>query len=181
MTDLSDALDALDHDRTAFLAAYDAFTPAQRTFRPADGGWTAEEVAQHAVKVETGTFHIVTTQAAAGDERRAVGEPNRAAMAAVEAYLRSDARFPMPAAAEARIAPSSPPDAGWRERLGDFAEAWREAEAQMPAGLEHVALMDHPRAGGLTAAGAVRFVASHLDHHTRQLARLRSAEGFPAA
>lgn len=178
---LSDALNRLDLDRAAFLAAYDALAPEQRDFRPDSGGWTADEVVQHVVRVETGVLHIVAAQAVAGDDRRAVGEPNEAALAAVEAFMRSDGRTLMPAAAEARIAPTDPPGPEWRERLGEFAEAWREAEAQMPAGLDGVALVEHPRAGGLTATGAVRFLASHLDHHTRQFARLRAAPGFPEA
>ncbi len=177
---LSDALDTLGRDRAAFLSAYDALTPAQRAFRPADGGWTADEVAQHVVKSETGTLAIVQKQAAAGDARRDVGVPDEARLAGVEALLRSDGRYAMPAAAEPFIRPDSPSDAGWRDRLAAFADEWRALGAGLPAELEPVALMAHPRAGGVTAAGAARFIGAHLDHHTRQLARLRAADGFPA-
>ena len=174
-------LDTLDRDRAAFLAAYDALSPRQRSFRPADGGWTADEVLQHVVKSETGTLHIVRKQAAAGDARRDVGTPNDAVMAAVEAFLRSDARTTMPAAAAPHIAPDSPPDAGWRDRLEAFGADWRALDEALPESLANVALMAHPRAGPVTASGAARFSAAHLDHHARQLARLSEAEGFPDA
>ena len=177
---LSDALAALDRDRTAFLRAYDALTPAQRTFRPADGGWTADEIAQHLVKSETGTVAIVRKQAAAGDARRDVGVPDDERLAHVEAFLRSDARTTMPASAEPFIRPDGPPDAGWRDRLAAFSDDWRALADGLPAELESVALMDHPRAGALRADGAARFLAAHIDHHLRQLERLRTADGFPA-
>jgi hypothetical protein len=181
MSDLTDALAVLAQDRAAFAAEYDALTPAPRSFRPPDGGWTADEVLQHVVKAETGTLHVVSKQAAAGEARRGVGTPDGARFAAVEAFMRSDRRTTMPAAAVGFIAPTSPPDAGWRERLGAFDDAWDRLAETMPADLHDVALMDHPASGPLTAAGAARFTAGHLDHHRRQLARLRTAAGFPEA
>ncbi len=181
MTALPEALAQLERDRAAFLAAYDALTPAQRSFRPADGGWTADEVLQHVVKVETGTVTIVAKQAAAGDRRRDVGTPAEASLAAVEAFLRSDGRTAMPAAVEVHVAPTSPPDAGWRERLGVFASDWSAIAEALPDGDAEVALMAHPVAGPLTAAGAARVVAAHLEHHRHQIARLAASEGCPAA
>ena len=177
---LPDAVSHLDRDRAAFLAAYDAFTPAQRSFRPPGGGWTADEVAQHLAKSETGTLQIVQKQAAAGAARRDVGTPDEARLAGVEAFLRSDARTTMPEAATPFIAPTSPPDAGWRDRLEAFQSEWDTLAHALPADLEGVGLMDHPRAGAITAAGAARFLAAHIDHHARQIARLRTADGFPA-
>ena len=177
---LADALARLEHDRAACLAAFDALTPAQRQFRPPGGGWTADEVAQHLVKVETRILGTLAKQAAAGDERRAVSETSEERLAAVEAFMRSDGRTPMPASAEPFIRPDSPADADWRDRLAPLGSDWHRLANAIPVARADVPLMEHPRAGGLTAAGAARFVASHLDHHTRQLARIRTAEGFPA-
>ncbi len=177
---LPDAVSLLDRDRAAFLAAYDALSPAQRSFRPPGGGWTADEVAQHLVKSETGTLTIVQKQAAAGDARRDVGAPDEAQLAELEAFLRSDGRVPMPEGQAPFIAPTEAPDAGWRERLEAFRSDWHALAETMPAGIEHVGLMHHFRAGAITAAGCARFLAAHIDHHARQLERLRQADGFPA-
>ena len=179
MTALPDALAQLDRDRADFLAAYDALTPAQRSFRPADGGWTADEIVQHVVKSETGTVAIVAKQAAAGPGRRDIGEPVESRLAVVEAFMRSDGRTAMPAAVAPHVAPTSPPDAGWRERLGAFGSDWTAIAEALPDTAAGVALMAHPAAGPLTAAGAARFSASHLDHHRRQLERLAASDGFP--
>lgn len=181
MSALSDALARLDADRAAFLAAYDALTPAQRAFRPADGGWTADEVVQHLVKAETGTVAIITKQAAAGDARRDVGTPDDARLAQLCAHLRSDGRAAMPEAAAPFIRPDSPPDAGWRDRLADFGDAWHRFDETLADDARDAALMLHPRAGALRADGAAEFVAAHIDHHARQIARLRASEGFPEA
>ncbi len=177
---LSDALDTLDRDRAAFLSAYDALTPAQRSFRPADGGWTAVEIAQHLALTDASTLAIVRKQAAAGDARRDVGTPDDDRLAGVEAFLRSEARIPMPASVEAVIRPDGPPDEDWRGRFAAFADDWSAFADAFPAELETVALLDHPRAGALRADGAARFVAAHIEHHARQLARLCASEGFPA-
>ncbi len=177
---LPDAVSLLDRDRAAFLAAYDALTSAQRSFRPSDGGWTADEVAQHLVKSETGTLHIVQKQAAAGDARRDVGTPDEARLAALESFLRSDSRVPMPEGQAPHIAPTSPPDAAWRDRFAAFGIDWHTLADTMPAELEPVGLMSHFRAGAISAAGCARFLGAHIDHHTRQLERLRVADGFPA-
>ncbi|HEX9952042.1 MAG TPA: DinB family protein [Rubricoccaceae bacterium] len=178
---LADSLSRLDHDRAAFLATFDALTPAQRQFRPSDGGWTADEVAQHLVKAETGTLAILAKQVAAGDARRAVPEASEERLAAVEAFLRSDGLTTMPASAEPFIRPDSPPGAGWRDRLAAFESEWHHLAEALPDALADVPLMEHPRAGGLTAAGAARFMSAHLDHHRRQLERIQAAPGYPAS
>ena len=176
---LADTLARLEHDRAAFLAAFEALTPAQRQFRPPGGGWTGDEVAQHLAKVETRILGALAKQAAAGDRRRPVSEASEERLAAVEAFMRSEGRIPMPTVAEPFIRPDSPDGADWRAHLAAFGDEWQRLAETMPARLADVPLVEHPRAGGLTATGAARFVASHLDHHTRQLARLRAAEGFP--
>lgn len=175
-----DAVSLLDRDRADFLAAYDALSPEQRSFRPPDGGWTADEIAQHLVKAETGTLTIVQKQAAAGDARRDVGTPDEARLAGVEAFLRSDGRTTMPESAAAFIAPTSPPDAGWRDRFAAFGIDWHTLAESVPPEMEVVGLMTHPRAGAITASGCARFIGAHIDHHARQLARLCEADGFPA-
>ncbi|HEX8298570.1 MAG TPA: DinB family protein [Rubricoccaceae bacterium] len=175
MPALLDAVAVLGHDRAAFLAAYDALTSAERTFRPSDGAWTADDVVQHLVKAEMGTLAILEKQVAAGPARREVGDASEERLAAVVAFLRSDGRTTMPAAAEPFITPDSPPDAGWRQRLGALQADWLRLADALPSDLEPVPLMSHPRAGSLTAEGAARFIAAHLDHHTRQLTRILAA------
>ncbi len=178
---LPDAVSLLDRDRADFLAAYDALTPEQRAFRPSDGGWTADEIAQHLVKAETGTLTIVQKQAAAGDARRDVGTPDEARLATLEALPpvgRCAFRCPRPL--PPHIAPTSPPDAGWRDRFAAFGIDWQTLAGTLPTEMEAVGLMAHPRAGAITASGCARFIGAHIDHHARQLARLRTADGFPA-
>ena len=57
---------------------------------------------------------------------------------------------------------------------------WAAFAAELRPRPPRRALMAHPRAGALRADGAARFIGAHIDHHARQLARLRASDGFPA-
>lgn len=181
MSALSEALALLDRDRADFLAAYDALTPEQRAFRPDGVSWSADDVAEHLVKVEAGPLRIVGKQAAAGKASRDLGAPDEQKVVRLEQRLRSDVRFPMPEAVAEHITPAGTDGAASRAQIAEMGEAWRAVAETFPEALGQVALLSHPVGGSLTAAGTLRFVAAHIEHHTRQLARLHDADGFPAA
>lgn len=181
MPALADALSTLDRDRATFLAAYDALAPAQRTFRPAPAAWSADDVAEHLARVDAGMLAILRRQVDAGDARRDLGRPSRVKQALVTRFMRSDARTRMPPAVAPRVAPVGADPVESRATLAASAGAWATLVASVPPDLEPTPLWSHPVGGAYTAAQAVSFHAAHFDHHVRQLARIRSAVGFPAA
>lgn len=180
MPALADALDRLDRDRQAVLAALDAMTPAQRAFRPAADAWSADDVADHLAKAETGLLSIVEGQVAAGDARRDLGKPSWVKQKMVEAFMRSNRRVKMPSAVVDRVAPTGAPFAESRAALAACGDRWHALAAAFPTALESVGVFAHPVAGPLSASGSARFAGSHLDHHLRQLIRIRAAAGFPS-
>lgn len=181
MSALTDALDLLDRDRAAFLAAYDALAPEQRRWRLDGASWSADDVAEHLVRSEAGSLRIVGKQAAAGKASRDLGAPDDGKLARLEERLRSDGRWTMPEAVAEHIAPAGTDGAASRAQIAEMGEAWHAVAETFPEALEAVALLSHPVGGPLTAAGAVRFVAAHIEHHTRQIGRIRADEGFPTA
>lgn len=180
MPALADALSTLDRDRAAFLAAYDALAPAQRAFRPATDAWSADDVAEHLARVDTGMLAILRRQVDAGDARRGIGRPSRIKQALVTRFMRSEGKTRMPAAVAPRVAPVGADPAATRAALAASVDAWATLVASVPPDLEPTPLWSHPVGGAYTAAQAVGFHASHFDHHVRQLARIRAAAGFPA-
>ena len=174
------SLSTLGRDRAAFLAAYDAFTPDQRAFRPADGGWTADEVAEHLVRVDSGILAALAKQMAAGTARRTLGRPSLIRPALVTRFMRSGGQTRMPPAVAPHITPVGTDGAASRVALGESAEAWTRLGASVAPDLARTALWMHPVGGPYTFAQAAGFHASHFDHHTRQLARIRVSDGFPA-
>lgn len=180
MPALPDALSTLDRDRATFLAACDALSPAQRAFRPSPGAWNADEVAEHLARVDTGMLLLLNKQVGAGEARRDIGRPSWIRQALVTRFMRSDRKTRIPPAVAPRVAPvGADPDES-RAVLAASPAAWAAFVARVPPGLERTALWKHPVGGAYTAAQAVGFHAAHFDHHMRQLARIRSAAGFPA-
>ena len=173
-------LSTLDRDRAAFLAAYDAFTPEQRAFRPADGGWTADDVAEHMARVETGLLAVLAKQVDAGAARRDVGTPSPAGQDRMMAYMRSEMRLPMPEALAPHVGPTGTDGTESRSAIAAGQVRWRSLEDRLAPEDAEAGLYRHPSAGAFTFAQTADFHAAHLDHHTRQLARIRASDGFPA-
>ena len=173
-------LSTLDRDRAAFLAAFDAFTPEQRAFRPADGGWTADDVAEHLARVESGLLAVLTKQVDAGAARRDVGHPSPAGQDRMLAYLRSEMRLPMPETLAPHIGPAGAGGAASRSAIATAQASWRDLAERLAPEDAEAGLYKHPVAGAFTFAQTADFHAAHLDHPTRQLARVRASEGFPA-
>lgn len=171
----------LGRARAEFLTRLDAMTPPQRDFRPADGGWTPNEVAEHLMLVERGLVGGLERQVAAGDARREVGTPSDTALDGVVAGLAADARYRIPAQAAPFIAPEGTHEEAVRAEWDALAARWRVLADTLPDALAHTGLVRHPLAGAVTAEGAARFAAAHVQHHRRQLDRIVASPGFPAA
>lgn len=178
MTDLDASLDRLDRDRAAVLALLDAMTPAQRAFRPAPGAWSPADVADHLAKAESGQVEIVRRQVAAP---RPLGPPSATRRWLVERLMRSGARVRMPAAVAPRVAPTGVAFETSRAALAAAADGWRALAAAFPPAMADAGVFKHPAAGPLTLRGTVCFAAAHLDHHRRQIERIRAAPGYPAS
>lgn len=180
MPTFADSAAALDRARAAFLAQLDAMTDAQRAFRPAGGGWTPAEVAEHLMLVERGLVGGLERQLAAGDARRDVGEPSAEALGRLMDRLESpDTRYAMPDKAATYIAPAGTHGEAVRQEWGALAGRWRALADTLPDALAATGLVRHPLAGAVTAEGAARFAAAHVMHHRGQLDRIEADAAFP--
>lgn len=64
------------------------------------------------------------------------------------------------------------------ERLATYTDA-QHAFQPDPAPRWARATFRLPRIGWVTATGGLRFLEAHCDHHSRQIERILTAEGFP--
>ena len=147
--------------------------PAKRlSFRPAEGAWSAVEVLDHVVRVESLTI---------GDMREglrrphAVGEGERPKIAELERALRSDKKFRVPAG-QGAIYPVA--QTTWAE----VTERWNEARKELRGMLEsmgpeevQLGVFDLPYAGWMTVEEVLKHFSDHLYHHQFQLERLRAS------
>lgn len=165
----------LEAQRADLLARLDAFTDAQRAFPPASGGWSLCGVVHHLVLVEEALVGHGRRQAARRPAQ--VSLQSRLRERIVLAVLARDVRIRAPVAA---VVPTA------HVPLPLLARRWSAARADLAAYLDELpgprwarAAFFHPRIGWITAAGGIRFLHAHVDHHRRQIDRIVAAPGFP--
>ena len=77
---LSDHLGALARERAALLGALEGMDASARTAPPAPAAWSPVEIGEHVYRVEAAMLGGIERQLAAGNARKDVGKPSRAAV-----------------------------------------------------------------------------------------------------
>ena len=167
---LQSRFDAIEHRRQSLLDHLRGLDDAQLRYRPTSGGWSLLQVAQHLVLLERMVFKSVIRDPRPGVRRRwwhAIG----AKMVAF--VFRHGLRVPAPTK---KVVPLEDTP------LEESANQWAELRAQLKGFLdsatpERAAALGwrHPVSGPLDVYGALDFVATHHDHHLRQVERIEAS------
>lgn len=173
---LAELDDRLESGCDRLLRDLGAMDEGQRSFRPRTGVWSPTEVAHHLLLVHTGI--VATLRKVGGEAMRRRSVWQRLGHRAVLLVLRSGIRVRNPV-------PSVTPDPG--VTFEQLEPEWAAARADTRAlfeSLDEPALerrgFRHPIAGPLTVFESLEFLASHLEHHHRQLDRIRAHSDYPA-
>jgi hypothetical protein len=169
--------DAIERRKRDLLAQLSALSSAQLAFRPQPDAWSLAEVADHLVRLEA--VVLAGVEKGLPEHKRRPRLRQRLMRPLVGLVLRSPLRVKVP----------TPVVVPRRDRtLDEVTQEWDEVRAALSgrlAGLDPARLgepvMLHPIGGPADASAALRFIASHFDHHLHQVRRLRSHPGFPAA
>lgn len=167
---LQSRFDAIAHRRQSLLDHLRNLDDAQLHYRPTASAWSLLQVAQHLVLLERIVVKSVIRDPRPGLRRRwwhAIG-------ARLVAFVfRHGFRVPAPTR---KVVPLE------NTPLEESARQWADLRADLSAFLETItperakALgWRHPVSGPLDVYGALEFVASHHDHHLRQVERIESA------
>lgn len=176
-TTLQPKYDALERRTAAFLARVAALTPAQRSFRPAPGAWSAVQVADHLARTERSVLQALEKGIPEHRRKRTLRHALAYPMVMAAMRLPIKVKAPLP-----EIVPEE-------ERPLEVVESdWRAARQAIRAHLEGIgdgevgdALILHPVAGPAGADKLLAFLDAHLRHHEFQLGRLLRHRDFPAA
>ena len=173
---LTNRLSILDQARGAFLATVRAASEAQQRFRPTVESWSLLQVTEHCVLAEEKSLQGMLNGPPPGTTVTLIAHVR---MGMVRLVMKSDIRVKVPVA---RVIPQG--DA----TLPELEARWGESRRGLAAFLEGIPEVDagaarfrHPIGGWVTASEGVAFLAGHIGHHARQLARIQRAAGFPAA
>lgn len=173
---LAELHERLDGGLERMLTDLRGMSERQRRFRPGGEAWSPTQVSHHLLLAQRGTVGAIERLRGKRARRRTL--VNRLGHQAVRLVLWAGIRVKNPA-------PSATPDpsvtfdelepewAGERSRLRQLLEATDEG-ALGEAGFMH------PVAGPLTVAESLTFLATHCEHHLRQLGRIRAHADFPA-
>lgn len=167
---LRQRFDAIEERRNSLLSRLRAENEDRLRYHPAPGSWSMLQVVQHLVLLEQIVLKAMMKGARPGVRRRWWHRIGAWMMAFVFRY-----GFRVSAPTRKVVPLDDTP-------LGESARPWAELRAQMAAFLE-TATPDsatalgfrHPLAGPLDLAGTLDFVATHHDHHLRQIGRIETA------
>jgi hypothetical protein len=166
------AFASLQRRRGAVLAMVAGWPPARLHHRPAPDAWSAAEVLDHLVRVETGLL------AAAREGVRAprrVGLRDRLGLRVVLRVFRAGRRVRVPASAVVVLPDPAVDAAGIPARWADAQAALGAFLAALTPAQHRAGICRHPVAGWLSASGLLEFLDVHAEHHVPQLARLAEA------
>ena len=159
------------------LGLVEAYSPAQRAFRPAPQSWSMLDVINHLVLSEYGSYRFIAVQR---DPARMPAtllwhHPLRKILMIVS--LRVPVKFRKPA----KI-----PEPQTEKDLQQLRHEWQEIQCKMQAFAEAqdeafftVPVLIHPFFGYLSLASTLRFFIEHIHHHCKQITRIAQANGFP--
>lgn len=168
-------LEALEGRREALFESLSKLSEEQRGYRPADGGWTLLEVAEHLWIAENTTVAAIAQRPKGKAVRRSFQQRLNKLMVAVVLRLGLKVK-----------APSSSLEPRGGLSLEELRERWQETGARLRGMLTEVTAEElghvafrHPVSGPLDFAQGLGFLNRHFDHHLRQIGRVRAEPGFP--
>jgi hypothetical protein len=172
---LARLVSALDARTDEFLADLEAMSPEQRTFRPGGEAWSPVMVAHHLALVEIGAAERMVARQVGLKRRRRLRQ--KLFYPIVHFVLRSSLRVKVPSR---RMLPDS--EVGFE----DVRRQWQAAREAIRSALESLRPEEvceeafrHPIAGPVDFAEGIGLALEHVDHHRRQIDRIRSSPGYP--
>ena len=171
-----ETFDHLERQRQQFLEVLQGLTAAQLRFRPAADAWNVVAVGHHVVLAERGTAAAIRKHLGMRSSKRRL--EHRLGYLLLWAVLKTGLRVKNPV-------PETAPDPDID--LARLIELWETTRRELsdvlselsPRGLQYAAFK-HPVAGPFTVEEALDFLVGHLDHHLRQVDRIRQDPSFPA-
>jgi len=162
--------EALEAGRRALIKEIESLSEEQLRAQPGADQWNMLQALQHLVLAEQG-MRASEAELRANPVRDQL-RPGKL-VSVVRDILVRDARVKVPH-------PSLEPDGN--VSLGDLLKLWDQERQEMKYLLESVSaessesvMFSHPAAGPMTAAQAMDLTFVHLDHHRRQIDRIRAA------
>lgn len=139
--------------------------------KPADGGWSALQTAQHVLMAEERSLQYLHKKLSGPAEFERIGMGVRWRAFLLWASLRLPIKFKAPETTNPEVLPENSSLADIRDHWNATRAAWTRFFEQLPAELLNKAVYRHPRAGRLGWMQTLNFLESHLHRHRKQMLR----------
>ena len=173
------AFNRLEKQRQELLLFYKQFSDDQLKFKPEPVSWNMLQVLRHLVTAESQSLIIIKRKIS-----RAAELPNVNIQTKIRAFL-------LKIALALPIKFKAPKVAHVNEEYPDFdvmRDEWSRVRHDFNELLIHTdddfftkTVYQHPRAGFLTLKQAIVFMEDHIEHHRKQIDRIRRDKNFPAS
>ncbi|MFZ6666401.1 DinB family protein [Peijinzhouia sedimentorum] len=153
-------------------------TEAQREFVPGEDKWNMLNVAQHLIQAENGVLRQFEKFGDGKGKKANVLAGLRSLLTSL--LLKSPAKIKVPKKAREAFKPFD------KQGYESVKNEWGALRNQMQIWAENYPdtkanryVFKHPVSGLLTPTQTFRFLKDHIDHHIKQIERIKNAEGFP--
>lgn len=157
----------------AFLNELAEWEEERLNRKPADGGWSAIQVVQHLILVETKSLGYVRKKLSFNPELKRAGLGAWWRMLALRFSVSfvSPFKFKAPQAVGNDFIPETATLESSRQAWANIRAEWSDFFAQMPPELTDKAVYRHPVAGRLNWLQMLDFLQAHFERHRRQALR----------
>ncbi len=169
---------ALEAQRKQLLEAVSQLSHEQQNFKPSPEAWSVLQVLNHLIYAETNSVKYLQkkVQGIANIPKSGIQAMFR--LFVLNTSLRSPLKFRAPKAA---LPPQE--DVFIFDNLKDKWDANREEMRKILDGLDpsgaNKLIFKHPVAGRFNIYQTMSFITEHIEHHKKQIERIKAAAGFP--
>jgi uncharacterized damage-inducible protein DinB len=169
--------DRLEAGRKDLIESLDLLHENQFNFKPGQGKWSIAEIIHHLVLSEQGTYRYMTKKNQA-EKLPKLGWQASFRSAILNLGLKLPLKYKAPR--KGNILPTGKTSylqlrQEWQEVRGNL---WEFIRQLSPERMQS-AIFRHPFGGYFTIFQTLRFFEEHIEHHRKQIERIRALEKFP--
>ena len=170
--------DKLEYQRDAVINGLHELTHEQLNYKPAPDSWSILQVLNHLIHSERKTVDYIQKKIQDVGNLQKAGARAAFSSFMLDTILRLPLKFKAPQVAL--------PVQNEMYSLDEMQREWvdvRERFAQVLNKLDPISseklIFKHPRAGRFNIYQTLSFISGHVEHHRKQIARVKASPGFP--
>jgi len=169
----------IEEQRKKLLGEVGKLTHQQQNFTPAAGAWSILQVFNHLIKAETGSLTYMSKKIQGIDQVKKAGFQARIRSAGLNLFLRLPVKYKAPA-----VVIAGQEEIYFFENL---TKQWDELSSEFEKFLDQLDTVSankliyrHPAVGRMNIYQAMSFFYEHVEHHKKQIERIKGHPKFPS-